>query len=442
MARIVLPPTTLASNLLATFLFYVASNQRLNMEIIKSERTFVEFPSTADKELAKMVIHTLKDESIRPSKVQGVLPLIPGLGPGTDGSILADLYSDIGVLQVSLKADKRVEIYDNMVKVIERSVTSLPRELASVDVSIGGRDVFEISLGGKELSVPVIVKSEAFYEIGRFSGASDRKRGRPERGRVDYKSSKGVAALLYALLLAFQTGYDGETGRYMFTLLSPGLGKFGFGDNQKVATFHRRIVDDVRRVGLRIWQQDYEGLRLASILRLIEEYVGSYPYLPPLNVVLSHMLFGTTGRRFSLVQSIDITLAELSNYVKPLEVFAAELGAPSIDKIASLLRIMIVSSLRIVSRTNANYARELWQGVKMLTYSFMEGRKREFLDYLYRLARLLSDRSIGLMSELVGAMISTAKDLGEELERLALEQDKEAPLALRKSIRKLISTII
>ena len=444
MARIALPPTTLASNLITTFLFYVAAYQGLDMEIVKRDRTFVEFPTVSDREFAKIIVHTLRDESIRPSKVQGALPLIPGRGPGTDGDILAELYSDIGVSQVSLKADKRVEIYDNMVKIIERNIASLPQELASVDISIGRGGVFEISLGGEDTSTPVIVKSEAFYEIGRFGGASDRRRGRPVRGRIDYKSSKGVAALLYALLLAFQTGYEGETDTYMFTLLSPGLGKFGFGDSQEVTTFHQRIVEDVRRVGLRIWQQDYEGLRLASLLRLISEYVKSYPHLPHLNAVLSHMVFGATGRRFFLMQSIDITLAELSNYVKPLESFVTELGASStsISKIANFLRMMVISSLKIVSRTNANYARELWQGVKMLTYSFLEGRKHEFLDYLYRLARLLSDRSIGLMQELVGVMINTAKDLGEEPEEMVLEQDKEIPLAFRKSIRKLISTII
>jgi len=442
MARIALPPTTLASNLITTFLFYVAAYQGLDMEIVKRDRTFVEFPTVSDREFAKIIVHTLRDESIRPSKVQGALPLIPGRGPGTDGDILAELYSDIGVSQVSLKADKRVEIYDNMVKIIERNIASLPQELASVDISIGRGGVFEISLGGEDSSTPIIIKSEAFYEIGRFGGASDRRRGRPVRGRIDYKSSKGVAALLYALLLAFQTGYEGETDTYMFTLLSPGLGKFGFGDSQEVTTFHQRIVEDVRRVGLRIWQQDYEGLRLASLLRLISEYVKSFRYRPPLNAVLSHMVFGATGRRFFLMQSVNITLAELSNYVKPLESFAAELETSSIDKIADLLRIMVISSLRIVSRTNANYARELWQGVKMMTYSFMEGRKHEFLDHLYRLARLLSDRSIGLMPELVGAMINTAKDLGEEPEEMVLEQDKETPLAFRKSVRKLISIIV
>ncbi|RLE64302.1 MAG: hypothetical protein DRJ38_05805 [Thermoprotei archaeon] len=449
MAKIALPPSHLASCLVSTLLVHIAARFDRVIDVRREASGFLTVHIDADPiDLAQMIITSLRSRELRPEGISGALPLILGTKPGTDGKTLTELLKTVGILKPSLKAEKRIEIYDSLLRFLESAGARLVNELSTLRTSLS-RGVLKIELGGDHCPVPVVIKSEAFYEIGRFSGVSDRrKKQRPKIGRVDYRASLPIAALLYDLLLALQTGYvAGVTNEYMFTAIQLEPGKVTPLQAKLVDGLYLELVRDVRRAGLRTWSQDYEGLRLASILRLIE----LYEYLKrdlraeiPVNVLFNHIIIASTGRRFFPLWSVGFSMSELDTTTRIVESFSKELDVDTV-RVLRLMRVLIVSSLRIASRTATSSAAELWHGVRAMVYSFTEGKKPELLDTTYRMLRLLSDMRTGLRNELLNSMASYAQDLGTTLENLVkeltLEPAENAKTALWRSLKKLVSLI-
>lgn len=387
-------------------------------------------------------------KELRPEGVSGALPLIAAPGPGTDREILSDLLSNVGVSKLSLQARNRLELYDNLVKLIASKPGELASSLSILNVSIS-RGVLQLTWGGGDYSVPVIVKSEAFYEIGRFGGVSDRRGGRPEVGRIDYRASDTLSALLYALLLALQSGYEGGvTEAYMFTTLQPEPGRLSNYQAKYVERLYRELVKEIRSVSLGVWAQDYEGLRLASILSLADIHARLRNELqvePPSNVTFNHTIVGATGRRFFPLINITMSVSEIDTSLKALTSFADELGVSGITgftKLLKLLGVLIIASLSIAARSQSSSSRELWYGVKLLAYSFIEGRRYELIDVAYRLLRLLVDERTGLKAELINAMSRTAQDLGVSEDALRLDESVSGREALWRSLRKLVNVVV
>jgi len=445
MARVVLPPTPLASGLISTLLILTAARREWDIDIHRESGGAIAIDIDVDQnEIAQGIATVLRDKMLRPEKVSGSLPLIPGTGPGTDGRTISDILSEIGIPRLSLSARNRVEVYDNLVRFIERRIGELAQTISTLRISVN-RGVLEIAWGGDQHSIPVIVKSETFYEIGRFGGISDRSRGRPDIGRVDYRASASLSSLLYALLLALQTGYEGGvTEAYMFTLLQLEPGKIANIQTKLINRIYTALLDETRLIGLKTWAQDYEGLRLASLLKLIDVYselLNEFRVEPPINTIFNHIIIGATGRRFFPLTTVSISISELDTIFKTMKSFATELQI-DIMRIAKLLRILIEASLRIMTRSTSSSVRELWYGIRMLTYSFIEGRRYELIDNAYRLLRLLSDERTGLRSELIRSTESTANDLGINLDLLLIEEDKNKVEALWKTMKKLINLVV
>ncbi len=445
MARVALPPTPLASNLVATLLLHTAARFNRVLDIRREpDGVLAIHIDTEPQELARMITISLGSRELRPEEVGGALPLIPGTAPGTDGRVLSELLSRIGISRPSLRAVNRAEIYDSLVRLIERNRGELANSISTLSISVS-RGVLEIKWGSAQHPVPAIIKSEAFYEIGRFGGASDRKRGRPDIGRVDYRASTSLTALLYALLLALQTGYEaGITNMYMFTAIQLEPGKVAGIQAKLINRIYMGLLDEIQRVGLRTWSQDYEGLRLASILKLAELYteLGKELLIElPSNVLFNHIVIGATGRRFFPLWSVSVSASELDTVVRAVKSFADELQV-DMERALRMLKMLIIATLKIMTRSTSSSARELWQGIRILVYSFIEGRRYELLDSAYRMVRLLSDTRTGLRSELIGTVTNTARDLGIDLESLLLEHAEDRGTALWKTLRRLINVIV
>ncbi len=446
MARIALPPTPLASGLVATLAIHALPQLGEVEAEVRREEGFLSMSIDVEqRRVVKSLVRALEKPAMWGLEhVYGALPLIFGRGPGTDGGTIGDLFAKAGLSVPSLRAEARPKLYDELVRIVGRDLEALGRALQSVSISVS-RGVFKISLGGDDHPVPVIIKSEAFYEIGRFGGLSDRKRGRPDIGRIDYRAAAPVTGLLYALLLALQTGYErGVTNTYMFTLLSLEPGSITTAQAELVKSLYRALRKDILRIGFRVWLRDYEGLRLVSIIKLLEELEKlrkQFKVSPPSNVALNHLALGVTGRRFFPLWNVQISLSEISTVARIVESFSRELGVENLDRVLKLLRLLIVASLDIASRSTNSSAQELWVGVRALAHSFIEGRKHELLDTLYRMMRLLSDHRTGLRAEVIGSMSNAAQALEMSLADAVLEPSKDVREGLWKSIRTLVTIL-
>ncbi len=443
MAMIKLPPTPLASMLVSTVSIYVAQRLGKCLEVRRDDRGFLEVSMDVDqRSMVKELVSTLRSPEFKPREV-GRLPFIPGGSSGTDGNTISSIFSSVGLARPSLSASNKLKLYDRFVSILDTKKDLLAKSLSNLEVSTRG-GVLSIELGGREVPVPVAVKSEAFYEIGRFGGLSDRKKGRPSVGRIDYRASIPMASLLYALLLSLQTGYEGGVNAFMFTGVQLELGRMESVAVDFLAKSISKIIKEVSKVGLGVWSQDYEGLRIATLTSMMSQYLKCKAMLPS-NVVLTHVIMSMTGRRFLPLATISLPIAEAETFSRVAKSFVKELGIDELylPKILNLLKLATVSCLRMLSRTTASSIRELWQGLKMLTYSFLEGSKWGVLDMLYKTLRLLSDVNTGLRTELVGGIIKASEELSIELEDIVIEGDPNVDKArsVWRSLRKLVNLI-
>jgi len=415
MARATLPPTPLASGLVSALLVLTASRLGTNLTVRRENSAVLSVElGVEQKDFAHTMVTLL--EELEPKEVSMELPLIPVKGPGADRKPLQDLLE---ASELRLSGKYRSRIYSRLVELIKRRQEELASAIQQLNILRTGKRGLLIAWGGEEFSVPNIVKSEAFYEIGRFGGLSDRKT-KPDAGKVDYKASAPLSALLFALLLALQTGYEGRTYEkknkvYMFTTVQLEPGKLSEMQAQLMSSLYQKLVEEVRKVGLSTWSQDYEGLRLASVLSVVEAFKELKLRLEvslPENIALNHTIIATTGRRFFPLFTMSTSLSEVDTAVRALESFTEELQAGSVARVARVLRALTVASLRAMERSPRSSARELWSGVRMLLYAFLEGRKYEVLDNAYRLLRLLAGEGSELREEFTSSFVRTAEDLG------------------------------
>jgi len=442
LARALLPPTPLASGLVSTLIVDASSSLHCSLEIRRSSEGFLEAEaSTEQREFAEALAVALRRMR---SEAELEMPLVPGPGPGTDGETLSKLFSEAGLAAPSLRARKaRIEVLDGVSRIVGARVDELGDSIQSLRVLASKKGVYEISWGGDRHPVPVIVKSEAFYEIGRFGGASDRKKGRPDVGRVDYRASTPLTALLYALLLSLQTGYIGEAlESYMFTVVDLEPGYIASFQASALREIHEQAALDALRIGLGTWAQDYEGLRLMSVLGAVEKYLKLGRSEIPGNAAISHVVVGSTGRRFFPVLTVKVSLSEVTTAARAVEDFVEkELKVVEPLKVIKLLKALIGASLRMTARTTSSSVREVWYGVRMLARSFVESCKMELLDSAYRLMRLLSDAKTGLRGELIGTALRVVEELQIGAEDLELERAESRIEAVWRSLRRLIAAV-
>jgi len=446
LARALLPPTPLASGLVSTLIVNASSSLRCSLEIRRSSEGFLEVEASAEqREFAEAVAIALR--RMKP-EAGWEMPLVPGPGPGTDGETLSKLFSEVGLAAPNLRARRaraevKAEVFDGVSRIVGARVGELGDSIQSLRVSASKRGVFEISWGGDRHPVPVIVKSDAFYEIGRFGGASDRKKGRPDIGRVDYRASTPLTALLYALLLSLQTGYIGEAlESYMFTVVDLEPGYMAPPQASALREIREQAALDAARIGLGTWAQDYEGLRLMSVLGGVERYLRFGLSEIPGNAAISHVVVGSTGRRFFPVFTVKVSLSEVATAARAVEDFVEkELKVVEPQRVTKLLKALIGASLRMAARSTSSSVREVWYGVRMLAHSFVEGRKMELLDSAYRLMRLLSDVKTGLRGELIGTALRVAEELQIGAEDLELERAESRIEAAWRSLRRLIAAV-
>jgi len=442
MTRLVLPPTPLASNLTSTLVVRITSkavDSKLSLE--RGEHGELYANIDVDTNEFAGILRRVLDE-LKPARVSGKLPLVPGRGPGTDGRTISSLLGR----QASLRAERRVEIFEELANIVKSRGAGVAGELSSLLVNVGRGGVYELCIGGCDHPVPVIVKSDAFYEIGRFSGASDRRRGRPSLGRVDYRASTSYAALLYALLLALQSGYEAGTNSYMFTTMQLEPGTITSPQAAVASQLYNCLSENIRRIGLQVWSQDYEGLRLAALLWLVAGYHKmlreSLAYGYPENLAFNLTVMGATGNRFYTLWSTSISFAETDASLRTLETLAEELEA-DVYKVANYAAILIASTLKLCSRQIGGSVNDLWQGVKMLAYALLTGSKYMVLDTLYRLLRLLDDPHTGLRPSLVNAVLSTADTIEVKVDDILLEgKEENRERAIWRALKKLVENLI
>ena len=444
MIKLVLPPTPLASNLTSTLVVQVASkavDSKLSLE--RGDRGELYASIDVDVNEFAEILRQVLDE-LKPVGVSGRLPLVPGRGPGTDGRTISSLLGR----QISLRAEKRVEIFEGLANIVKSRGAGVVSELSSLLVDVGRDGVYKLCLGGCDHLVPVVVKSDAFYEIGRFGGASDRRRsGQPKFGRVEYRASTSYTALLYALVLALQSGYESGTNSYMFTSMQLEPGTITSPQAAVASQLYKRLSENIRRVGLQVWSQDYEGLRLAALLWLVAGYHKmlreSLAYGYPENLAFNLTVMSATGNRFYTLWSTSISFAETDASLRALETLAEELEA-DVYKVANYAAILIASTLKLCSEQTGGSVNDLWQGVKMLAYALLTGSKHMIFDTLYRLLRLLDDPHTGLQSSLTNAVLSTANTIGVRIDDVLPEggEEKDRGRAVWRALKKLVESLI
>ncbi len=436
--RLALPPTPLGSGLLSTLGLYTLSLLGdVEAAVTKAAYGGITINVEAGPaDVERCVLRSLKRLSDAVEKLRGKLPLVARPGPGTDRDTLTSRRK-LGLSIPGFRAEQRRDLYTTIVQSLEREKGKIIDSLSRVEVEIEPRKrIYKICLGGCEGSVPVpvIVKSEAFYEIGRFGGLSDRKKsGQPDAGRVDYRGLPPYTLLLYATLLVFQVGCEGDTHMFLTVDLEPGSRLTGARANTALACYED-AVSMLRSIGVRVWLQDYEGLRLASSFWLLPRA----PYLPR-GIGFSFHVIAETGRRFYGKWHTTLSLDELDAYAKTLETLVEEMGAGNVEKLSKLVTVLITATLRMLSTRGAQQESlsRLWAGVRSLAYSLLEARRYVMIDQLYQLLRLFSDYRTGLRSELLNSMTSVAESLGLSLESLVWEKADTIAASIWKTLRKL-----
>ncbi len=451
MITVALPPTSLAADLVSTLLVCtIASSTDPDLKLAVKRGNQGELLAEINVKpslfVSEMIQGALDKIRIAVRRAYGKLPLIPGTTPGTDGKTVSDILRELNISRISLKEKNRLQLFSYLVEVIKRRGTKVVNELSKLTIDVDPHErVYRLYLGGQEYPVPVLVKSEAFYEIGRFGGTSDRrKKGRPDMGRVEYRASLSYSALLYALLLALQAGYEKRTEEYMFTTVQLGPGEISFHQATNVYRIYDKLAERVQNVSLHVWSQDYEGLRLAVTCWLVSEYQsiaklrGELVY--PENLTLILTIVRATGRRFYTVWSTGISFSEIDSSLSAVEHVANEIGLDA-ARLARYVALLITSALKLQASQTQHSATELWQGVKMLAYMILSGSRHGTLDVLYKLLRLLSESRIGLRSAIIGTIKSTADTLREDLSKILLgEYDHKA--TIWKILRKLVDILI
>ncbi|HID05076.1 MAG TPA: hypothetical protein EYP20_04650, partial [Aigarchaeota archaeon] len=174
MIKIVIPPTTLASNLISTLIVYSMSAES-RASIRKGD--YGELIVTIDINPSEFLrgFHLALKENLVPREPIAKIPLIPG-GSGTDGWTLMRIFGS----KVSLQASRARALYDGLLNIVLQELgRGAMNQLARLRIDVEN-GVLRLCMGSCEYSVPVIVKSEAFYELGRFGGTSDRTaKGQP-----------------------------------------------------------------------------------------------------------------------------------------------------------------------------------------------------------------------------------------------------------------------
>ncbi len=407
-----LPPTPLAETTVETLLVAALSTT----PSLEAEARFRREPDTGltvvEVDLTPDQLHTALvaalEKKMKPSESRP--PLIPGAQ--NDGGTLSSILGR----RVSLSKQNIPSIYSSLTQIISRCrPETLASRLGDVKIELGRGDVLRICLGGCDYRVPRIMQSDAFYEIGRFGGLSDRRSGQPQTGRVEYKAGKEIDSMLFAGLLATHVG--GEEVVNVVHVFATVRVQPGSNITQAMASnleaVYRELLKRTRSIGLRAWAQDYEGLRLVTILDMVRagEEMGMEQALP---ASMLYTVISMTGRRTYGVTSIEVSFDEVCGYRKTLETFAAELGLTSAAQLAEMLEVILSSILRLLARRGEVQQRllDVWVGTKKLTYAALAGARHVVLDELYRMLRLLIDRNVGLGTELASETTRVAEDLG------------------------------
>jgi len=204
----------------------------------------------------------------------------------------------------------------------------------------------------------------------------------------------------------------------------------------QAATVYREFVDGARKLGLRAWAQDYEGLRLALIFDMISHY-ERISYVPE-KVAYMFTVFAATGRRFYSVWATSVSRAEVDAYRKALDTLARDLGTTS-TILARYMGLLVRAVLRLLARRQQvqHSLHELWVSLRSLAYATLTGGRHAVLDQVYRLLRLVVDPQTGLGRQLTSTAAGLVEELGISLDQLEVQGLDELRIRLNDTLRRL-----
>ena len=358
------------------------------------------------------------------------IPIVPWSAPGTDGYVMRKN------LDISLRKPYGESLYNSLIQFLESkpSNAGIELDIANAKISIT-KNTLGITLGGNT-PAPLVIKSEVFYELGRFSGFRDlTPRGRPRKGLIALTLGPSAYASLMLMSLVYEV--TSEPPYHLFMTIDYPLAKEIAPDLANVLINLRNdIVEYVKRLGIGVYAEDFDSLRLSLLYKtyyLVKRHYLGVKGLTD-SVYVFHLVM-SSGRRFIKMLEYTIDLNSINIIDNGFKVLGIE-GNEAIrisralsDVLLALIRASkisgVIQSLPAIDRVKTY--------VRNLALAIIDANISSVLDNAYIIARTLVERDFRnmLYSQLrniinagIESTIASRKLSPEEaLKRLMEEED-------------------
>ncbi len=324
----------------------------------------------------------------------GGVPLIRGVAPGTDGYVL----SKAGVsLPGGRGREARRAVAELMLELLEQGDLASDLSIESCQVVAEEAGSFTIRIGEGRVKLPSIVRTEAFYETGRFGLLRDLTKGRPSIGLTSVEGTLPVFALTLLATMMCEVAMEVERRqeRRLLWTIDVRLGPRLPGPRLGLVLGHvRRVVRWLRRSGIGTYAEDFDAVRLAVLFRLyssVEELLALRGLEP---VQVKFHVVSATGRRFLKTLEFSIPLQQVfvldasmrSIFEEAQQRLAlANSLAHALVGLARLDRLQAGMELSIPAIAEARAA------LKRVSYAVLDGNLKAALDSVYYVCRLLRE---------------------------------------------------
>ena len=317
------------------------------------------------------------------------IPVVPWSAPGTDGYVMR---KNLGI---SLRKPYRESLYNSLIQFLKSkpSNTGIELDIANAKISII-KNTLGIMLGGNT-PAPLIIKSEVFYELGRFSGFRDlTPRGRPRKGLIALSLGPSAYASLMLMSLAYEVA--SEPPYHLFMTIDYPLAKEIVPDLANVLISLRNdIVEYVKRLGIGVYAEDFDSLRLSLLYKAYYLVKRHYLGIKGLtdSIYVFHLVM-SSGRRFIKILEYTIDLNSINVIDNGFNVLGIK-GDEAL-RVARALSDVLLALIRASKITGVVQALPAIDRVKTyvrnLALAIIDANIPSILDNAYIIARTLVER--------------------------------------------------
>jgi len=434
MGKFVVLPTPLGEGIFKTFYIWVAGLSGRDLMLGYDPTKSLPYAELDVKDLTKQAIRLFKQEFDFMMELVGV-PIVRGRAPGTDGFVLFKA----GVSLPSGRGkDFRRKVIENMIELMSKGDLSEELSLDNCSIDVGRGKSLTIRVGSGNVKLPSIVRTEVFYETGRFGLLRDLGKGRPSLGLVSIEGSVATFAVTLLTVMLCEVALE-ENNRLLCTIdvnLGASLPSVAI---RSLLISIKRIIRWLRRSGVGTYAEDFDLIRLAILFELYS-LVGEKLTWPEFQATqIKCHLISSTGRRFLKTLEFTIPLQQVFVLDKSLEIMLEEPGRRTVfaNSLAhTLIGVARLDKLQARMKITMPVITRMRTAIKNVSYAVLEGNVKVALDHLYIISRFLREEDF--TSSLVSGIAASIRGEAEASDvSLTVEDVRKKVGTVMRDLREL-----